>query len=149
MMNRSERRTVLGGLAAILALRMTRADAAAAVRAGAVETSQGECFARTVSSRRPLTPEAAVFVGDSVGTGIDSSLGLLLGAATIELARDPLRDTPQRDRNSSNGAYVPWNPRIMPRHAAPHSAASCCNIRGTSGMTLRCLSIIVGNDELQ
>ncbi len=82
MMNRSERRTVLGGLAALLAVRLTPADAAAAVRAGAVETSRGDCFARTVSSRRTLTPEAAVFVGDSVGTGVDSSLGLLLGAAT-------------------------------------------------------------------
>jgi hypothetical protein len=82
MMNRPERRTVLSGLAAALVSRATRAHAAAAVRAGEVETSRGDCFARTVSSQHPLTPNAAVFVGDSVGTGVDSSLGLLLGAAT-------------------------------------------------------------------
>jgi hypothetical protein len=82
MMSRPERRTVLRCLAAALALRATRADAAAAVRAGEVETSRGVCFARTVSSQRPLTPDAAVFIGDSVGTGVDSSLGLLLGTAT-------------------------------------------------------------------
>jgi hypothetical protein len=80
MMNRSERRTVIGGLAAILAMPITGAHAA--VRAGEVETSRGDCFARTAASRRALTPDAAVFVGDSVGTGVDSSLGLLLGTAT-------------------------------------------------------------------
>jgi hypothetical protein len=82
MMNRPERRTVLRGLAAALVLRATPARAAAAVRAGEVETSRGDCFARTVSSQHPLTPSTAVFVGDSVGTGVDSSLGLLLGATT-------------------------------------------------------------------
>ena len=82
MMNRSERRTVLRGLAVVLALRATRAHAAAAVRAGEVETSRGDCFAHTGSSRHPLTSNALVFVGDSVGTGVDSSLGLLLGAST-------------------------------------------------------------------
>ena len=56
MMNKPERRTVLGGLAAALALRATRADAAAAqVRAGGVETSRGDCFAHTVSSQHPLS----------------------------------------------------------------------------------------------
>jgi hypothetical protein len=82
MMIGPQRRAVLSGLAAALALRATRADAATAVRAGEVETSRGDCFARTVSSQHPLTPNAAVFVGDSVGTGVDSSLGLLLGTAT-------------------------------------------------------------------
>jgi hypothetical protein len=82
MMNRPERRTVLRGLAAALVLRATPARAAAAVRAGEVETSRGDCFARTVSSQHPLTPSTAVFVGDSVRTGVDSSLGLLLGATT-------------------------------------------------------------------
>ena len=82
MLNRPERRTILGGLAAAVVSRATRVDAAAAVRAGEVETSRGVCFARTVSSQHPLTPNATVFVGDSVGTGVDSSLGLLLGTAT-------------------------------------------------------------------
>ncbi len=82
MMNRSERRIVLAGLVAVLASHATRTNAAAALRAGEVETSHGDCFARGVSSRRVLTPDADVFVGDSVGTGADSSLGLLLGTAT-------------------------------------------------------------------
>jgi len=82
MMNRSERRTVLFGLAAVLASRGSRSNAAAALRAGEVETSRGDCFARTVSSRRVLAPDADVFIGDSVGTGVDSSLGLRLGTAT-------------------------------------------------------------------
>src|SRR5271165_6802645 len=77
-----ERRSILIAPAAALAARVTRADAAAVVRAGAVKTSRGDCFARTASSRRALTPDADVFVGDSVGTGVDSSLGLLLGVAT-------------------------------------------------------------------
>ncbi len=82
MVNRSERRTVLIGLTALLVSGGTRTNAATALRAGEVETSRGDCFARTVSSRRVLTPEADVFIGDSVGTGADSSLGLLLGTAT-------------------------------------------------------------------
>jgi hypothetical protein len=80
MTNGTGRRAVLGGLAAAL---VTRADdAIAMVRAGEVETSRGDCYARTVAARRVLAPDADVFVGDSVGTGVDSSLGLLLGAAT-------------------------------------------------------------------
>jgi ferric-dicitrate binding protein FerR (iron transport regulator) len=82
MRNRSERRTVLGGLATFLATGITRAGAVTSVRAGGVETSRGDCFARTVSARRALAPDSDVFVGDSVGTGVDSSLGLLLGTAT-------------------------------------------------------------------
>jgi hypothetical protein len=81
-MNRSERRAVLGGLTTALLMPMLSAAAFAAVRAGEVESSRGECFARTVAARRALTPDADVFIGDSVGTGTDSSLGLLLGAAT-------------------------------------------------------------------
>jgi ferric-dicitrate binding protein FerR (iron transport regulator) len=94
MMNISDRRTpqrrsVLGALAAVLAMRVARADAAAAVRAGEVQTSRGDCFARTASSRRALTPDEDVFVGDFVSTGVDSSLGLLLGTATkIQLAAE-------------------------------------------------------------
>ncbi len=47
-----------------------------------METARGECFARTASARRPLAPPADIFVGDSVATGTDSSLGLHLGTAT-------------------------------------------------------------------
>jgi hypothetical protein len=82
MMKGPERRTVLRGGLAALTLRATGAHGAAAVTAGEVETSRGDCFVRTVSAQHPLTPNAVVFVGDSVGTGVDSSLGLLLGAST-------------------------------------------------------------------
>jgi hypothetical protein len=58
------------------------AAAFAAVRAGEVESSRGECFARTVAAQRALKQDADVYIGDSVGTGTGSSLGLLLGAAT-------------------------------------------------------------------
>jgi hypothetical protein len=72
---------VLAGLAAILAIPVVRAGAAA-LRAGEVDTTRGECFARAGSARRTLQPKADVFVGDAVGTGIESSLGLSLGKAT-------------------------------------------------------------------
>jgi hypothetical protein len=82
MTNGSKRRATLCGLVALLATPTRRVWAAASVRAGEVQASRGECFARTVSARRALAPDDAVFVGDSVGTGIDSSLALLLGTAT-------------------------------------------------------------------
>jgi hypothetical protein len=82
MMNRSERRAVLGGMVAALLAPMVPSNAFAAIRAGEVETSRGDCFALAVAARRALVPDMDVFIGDSVGTGADSSLGLLLGSAT-------------------------------------------------------------------
>jgi hypothetical protein len=58
------------------------APAGAMETAGAVETARGECYALTAAARRDLTPAAEVFVGDAVGTGTQSALGLRLGAAT-------------------------------------------------------------------
>jgi hypothetical protein len=81
-MNRLGRRTVLRGTAAAMLAPVIPANAFAAIRAGEVETARGDCFASAVAARRPLTPDMDVFIGDSVGTGADSSLGLLLGAAT-------------------------------------------------------------------
>lgn len=78
MTERTERRAVLASL--IPALVARRANAAD--RAGEVETSRGECFALAASSRRALAPAAAVFVGDTVGTGAESALGLRLGTTT-------------------------------------------------------------------
>jgi hypothetical protein len=72
---------VLAGLAATLSIPVIRARAVAP-RAGEVETTHGECFARSGAARRTLQPNADVFVGDSVGTGVESSLELLLGEAT-------------------------------------------------------------------
>ena len=56
--------------------------ASAAEPAGAVETSRGECYAQTAAERRTLAPAAAVFVGDAVGTGVQSALAMRLGTAT-------------------------------------------------------------------
>jgi ferric-dicitrate binding protein FerR (iron transport regulator) len=81
-MNRSGRRTLLGGLMAALTLPALPDCASAAARAGVVESSRGECFARTRASKRALAPQEEVFIGDSVATGVQSSLGLHLGAAT-------------------------------------------------------------------
>ena len=78
MTYRIERRALLGGLAAVIAA----PRAYAADRAGEVETSKGECYAQTEAARRALAPAADVFVGDSVGTGAQSALGMHLGAAT-------------------------------------------------------------------
>ena len=79
MSNRSPRRALLGGLAgACVAARGTLA----AEPAGAVDSSRGECFAEAAAARRALAPAAQVFIGDTVGTGAQSALGLHLGTAT-------------------------------------------------------------------
>ncbi len=73
-----ERRAVLAALATSL----TPLHARAAQQAGQVESARGECYATTASARRNLNPEAPVFIGDSVGTGVQSALALRLGEAT-------------------------------------------------------------------
>src|SRR6266508_2283343 len=69
-------------IAALAAPWLAAPRASAAEPAGAVETTRGECYALTAATRRDLAPAAAVFVGDAVGTGAQSALGLHLGAAT-------------------------------------------------------------------
>jgi hypothetical protein len=56
--------------------------ARAADRAGVVKNSRGECYAQLATHRRPLQPDAPVFVGDAVATGVQSALGMHLGEAT-------------------------------------------------------------------
>jgi hypothetical protein len=77
--NRMERRALLIGLAAACC---SGHAATAAEQAGKVQSARGECYAQTAADRRPLAPSAAVFVGDAVGTGVQSALGLHLGQAT-------------------------------------------------------------------
>jgi hypothetical protein len=79
MPNPVQRRSFLGGLTAAC-LAVPRASAAEP--AGEVETSRGECYALAAATRRALAPASEVFVGDAVGTGLQSALGLRLGAAT-------------------------------------------------------------------
>lgn len=82
------RHAVLAGLASTTAILASRARAAPQ-RAGEVQTARGVCFARSGAAQRALAPAADVFVGDSVGTGVESSLGLLLGkATTVRLGSD-------------------------------------------------------------
>ncbi len=73
-----ERRVALAGLSAAL----IGGRAQAAERAGEVQSARGECYAVTAAARRSLTPSAAVFIGDAVGTGVQSALALRLGEAT-------------------------------------------------------------------
>ena len=73
------RRVALGGLAARW---VAPAGVAAAEPAGEVESSRGECYAQLAATRRALAPPAQVFVGDLLGTGVQSALSLHLGTAT-------------------------------------------------------------------
>ena len=76
----------MGGL---LAAWLAAPRAQAVEPAGAVETSRGECYALTATARRSLASASTVFVGDAVGTGAQSALGLRLGAATqVKLGAD-------------------------------------------------------------
>lgn len=77
-MNCVERRVVLAGLGATLIARRARS----AEPAGEVQSARGECYALTAAVRRSLATDAAVFIGDSVGTGPQSALALHLGEAT-------------------------------------------------------------------
>jgi hypothetical protein len=74
-----ERRAIVAGLGAML---LPPVAARAAERAGEVESSRGDCYAMTAAARRALEPAAAVYVGDAVGTGEASALGMHLGTAT-------------------------------------------------------------------
>jgi hypothetical protein len=78
MRNRIERRAFIGCGAAIFAA----ASAFTAEPAGSVETSRGECYALSAKARRNLASNEKVFIGDAVATGVQSALGLRLGAAT-------------------------------------------------------------------
>lgn len=79
MLNWVKRRALLTGLA-VAASGARRASAADP--AGQVQTSRGECYAQSAAERRALAPSAPVFIGDAVGTGVQSALGMRLGAAT-------------------------------------------------------------------
>lgn len=74
------RRAVLGASAAWWAA--VPGPSRAATPAGRVSSARGECFATTGAARRGLAPDAQVFVGDAVGTGAHSALGLSLGQTT-------------------------------------------------------------------
>ena len=76
MPRRVARRALLGGLTAAC---FAPSAVHAAEAAGEVETSRGDCYAQAAARRRALAPAAEVFIGDAVGTGAQSALGLRLG----------------------------------------------------------------------
>jgi ferric-dicitrate binding protein FerR (iron transport regulator) len=76
---RMHRRVLLSGLAGVW---LAAPGAPAAEPAGDVEASRGECYAQTAVARRTLAPAAAIFIGDTVGTGERSGLSMRLGTAT-------------------------------------------------------------------
>ena len=57
-------------------------QAQGAERAGTVEDVKGEAFADAATVRRALDRAAPLFLGDEVGTGIESRLGMRLGRDT-------------------------------------------------------------------
>ena len=79
MPRRVARRALLGGLTAAC---FAPSAVHAAEAAGEVETSRGDCYAEAAARRRALAPAAEVFIGDAVGTGAQSALGLRLGSVT-------------------------------------------------------------------
>jgi ferric-dicitrate binding protein FerR (iron transport regulator) len=77
---RMNRRVLLGAAATASLVPVPGLGAAAG--AGSVETVTGEGFAEGTSARRNLAVNAPVYVGDVVGTGVQSRLALRLGAST-------------------------------------------------------------------
>jgi ferric-dicitrate binding protein FerR (iron transport regulator) len=69
-----------GGVAVPLLFVALRAQGAE--RAGTVEDVKGEAFAEAAAVRRALDRAAPLFLGDTVGTGIESRLGMRLGRDT-------------------------------------------------------------------
>src|SRR5215467_14607234 len=66
-----------GGVAVPLIFVALRAQGAE--RAGTVEDVKGEAFAEAAAVRRALDRAAPLFLGDTVGTGVESRLGMRLG----------------------------------------------------------------------
>ena len=79
MLKQMPRRALVGGL---IGAGFATPGFAATATAGEVESARGECYARTAATRRTLAPAAAIFIGEAVGTGPQSALGLHLGTAT-------------------------------------------------------------------
>jgi len=69
-----------GGVAVPLLFVALRAQGAE--RAGTVEDVKGEAFAEAAAVRRALDRAAPLFLGDTVGTGVESRLGMRLGRDT-------------------------------------------------------------------
>jgi hypothetical protein len=130
MMVRLDRRALLAGLVGACrgALPAWGAD-----QAGAVNASRGECFAEAATGRRVLAPAAAVFVGDSVGTGSQSALGLHLGAATEVRLGAEARLRIDRFLVNAGGVLVLERGALLYDHNAD-SGPSDVTVRGPYGL---------------
>lgn len=124
-----QRRALLTGLAACWAA----GDAVAAEAAGEVETSRGECYAQAAAERRLLAPSAAVFVGDAVTTGVQSALGMHLGAATEVKLGAEARLRIDRFLVNAGGVLVLDGGAMLYDHKAD-SGPSDVTVRGSFGL---------------
>src|SRR6478736_10334371 len=120
MPRRVARRALLGGLTAAC---FAPSAVHAAEAAGAVETSRGDCYAEAAARRRALAPAAEVFIGDAVGTGAQSALGLRLGSVTRVKLGAETRLRIDRFLVDAGGVLVLDNGAMLYDHAPGNSAA--------------------------
>jgi hypothetical protein len=76
------RRWLLRSGALALPYLLSGMPALAAEQVGSVEDVKGEAFAELGAVRRPLDRTGPIFLGDEVGTGVASRLGMRLGRST-------------------------------------------------------------------
>jgi hypothetical protein len=77
-----DRRWFLHHAGLLIPFILATAPARGAERAGAVDDVKGEAFADAAGARRALAQAAPVFLGDQVGTGLESRLAMRLGRDT-------------------------------------------------------------------
>jgi len=110
----------------------------AAEHAGAVETARGDCYALAAARRRVLAPSADVFIGDAVGTGPQSALGLRLGTDTqVKLGADTRLRIDRFLVNAGgilvldNGAMLYDHPPAAPAELTVRTPFGLVAVRGT------------------
>jgi hypothetical protein len=130
MLNRIPRRVLLGGFAGVCVAPL---GVSAADPAGEVESSRGECYAQTTVARRTLAPAAEVFVGDTVGTGAQSALGIHLGTATQVKLGPEARLRIDRFLVNAGGVLVLESGGMIYDHD-PQSGRSDVTVRGPFGL---------------
>ena len=129
MTEQTERRALLASLISALVAQPARA----ADRAGEVQSSRGECFALSATSRRALTPTAAVFIGDTVVTGVQSALALHLGTAT-EVRGQQARLRIDRFLINAGGTLVLEQGGMLLDHDTAKAGAANITVRSPFGL---------------
>src|SRR5262245_64069726 len=95
-----------GGVAVPLIFVALRAQGAE--RAGTVEDVKGEAFAEAAAVRRALDRAAPLFLGDTVGTGVESRLGMRLGRDTTIRLGEKARLKIDRFLVNAGGDVTVW-----------------------------------------